>query len=148
MLYQCLLKKIFIHLLPKKPAPWGPDPCCNPLPECLRHVCPPCDNQLWLEGVRAQGDGVQGEECLTCHLEGSFFPIFFFIFGSLGLHLRHMEVPMPGVQSALASLHHSQSHAGSKPTPQPEASSKLPVMSCVPVPGPASQARGIICSDG
>ena len=79
---------------------------------------------------------------------GIFLSYFFFVFGSLGLHLRHMEVPRPGVQSALASLHQSRSHAGSKLTAPPEAASKLPVMSCVPVPGPASQARGIICSDG
>ena len=39
---------------------------------------------------------------------GIFLSYFFFVFGSLGLHLRHMEVPRPGVQSALASLHHSQ----------------------------------------
>ena len=44
-------------------------------------------------------------------MEGKF-NFFFFVF--LGLHQRHMEVE----SDLYASLHHSQSNVGSKPTPQ------------------------------
>ena len=44
-----------------------------------------------------------------------------FFFGFLGLHLRHMEVPKPGVQSGAtaAGLRHSYSNSGSKPHLRP-----------------------------
>ena len=65
-----------------------------------------------------------------------FFFLFFFC--SLGLHLRHVEIPRLGVKSAAAGLHQGLSSTGSEPHLR-----LIPQLTAVLVSGPTDRGQGL-----